>query len=360
MLPLLTSAASFDVGEFVEHKGAPISEDLYLAGGTVDVSGNVLGDAVLAGGEVSTTGDVDGDLLIAGGAVDIVGGVTDDVRAAGGEIIYSGETRDDFIAAAGYVRFSGDAAVGGDAVMFAGVVIANGTISGDLTVYGGEVILNGIVNGNVDLRYTETVTIGEDAVIGGDFTYASYEEVEIPESALIGGEITRVESEAMGDSGTVVGFISSALIFKIVTMLIAALLAVFLFRKFSQNIGEDGYKHFWKNLAVGFVTMVVTPILAVILMISFAGLFTGVVVFAIGTTLLLVAKVYAGILLGALLSKWFMKKVIVDWKWTIIGVVLLQLVVLIPIVGMLFAIIIGIASFGTILVQLHQKMWQSR
>lgn len=355
------SAATFNVGEFVEQKGALFQDDIYLAGETVYVSANIQGDAILAGSEVLVSGIVDGDILAIGASVDIVGGSTDDIRIIGVEIVYSGDVRDDLIIAGGRVRFSGDATVGGDAVIAASTVLVNGIIAGDLIIFGGEVSLNGIVNGNVNLRYTDTVVIGEGAVIGGDFTYSALKEIEIPDSVLIGGKITYNQSEVSKINKTGLSkLVSSFFIVKILMMLVVSLVAVLLFKRFSQNFAEDGHKHFWKNALIGLIGLVVTPILAIALLFSFVGVFAGIVLFSIGTTLFLVGKVYAGILLGGLLSKWFQKKVIIDWKWTVIGVVTLHIVLLIPVIGMIMGTILLAVSFGTILMQLYNKMWRSR
>ncbi len=354
------SAATFKAGEYVEHKGDAITDDLYMAGGVVDISGNIVGDSVTAGGEVSIAGDVTGDVLSVGGVVELLSIVSDDARVAGGEVRVSGTIRDDLVVAGGYVRMLGDANVGGDVVVASGASVINGTVSGDVVVYGGEVILGGIVNGDVDLRFTEKVTLSDDVTIGGDLTYSAREEIEIPEGAFIGGEVTKVDSPLSFNKDETRKFFNSFALVQLMMALATAVVLVLLFRKLSLRFGEDGYKHLWKNTLVGFVAMVVTPILALVLAISMIGMFAGGILFLIGTTLLVIAKAYGGVLVGALLSKWTIKKVVVDWKWAILGVVALFIVKLIPFVGTLTWFVILLASFGTILMILYRGVWRNR
>ena len=56
------------VGESVRVTGE-LAEDVYAAGGTVDVYASVHGDVVTAGGRVTVSKHVSGDVMAAGGAV---------------------------------------------------------------------------------------------------------------------------------------------------------------------------------------------------------------------------------------------------------------------------------------------------
>src|SRR3990167_2003973 len=52
-------------------KRGEIKEDIYLAGGTVDVIAKVHGDVVAAGGQVTIDNEVTEDLTVAGGNVTV-------------------------------------------------------------------------------------------------------------------------------------------------------------------------------------------------------------------------------------------------------------------------------------------------
>ena len=57
-----------DVGESVPRRGT-VQEDLYLAGGNVNVAATAEADVVAAGGNVTVGDDIKGDALLAGGRV---------------------------------------------------------------------------------------------------------------------------------------------------------------------------------------------------------------------------------------------------------------------------------------------------
>ena len=98
----------------------------------------------------------------------------------------------------------------------------------------------------------------------------------------------------------------------------------------------------------------------VILFMTILGSYVGFLLLSAYVLTLFVAKVFAGIVAGALLSKWIKKEVIVNWMWTAIGITALQILILVPILGNLLTFIVSMASFGTLLVFLYRKMWLVR
>lgn len=361
---LSASAATFRVGEVYEYRGDVIADDLYIVGGAIDVSGDIDGDAILVGVDISVLGNVTEDITAAGGAISFLGFVGDDVRVVGGDITVSGRIGGDFVALGGFVRILSESIIANEAVIIGGTVIMNGTVAGNLTIYGEEVTINGPVNGDVTLRFTKKVTIGEDASIAGNLTYSALKEVEIPEGVLIGGEVTRVElpMKKFGklgkeDFGKFIGFL---VLGKLLLMLVTGVLAVLVFRQFSSTVGVQTYANFWKHALLGFVTLIVVPIAAVLLLATVLGVYIGALLFGAYLLMLAIANVYAGIVAGALLSKWIKKRIIVDWKWAILGIAVLQVILLIPILGNLAGFIFILATFGTLLVLAYRRFWLTR
>ena len=98
-------------------KQGQIAQDLYLAGGTIDMLADVDGDVIAAGGQINIDQSVTGDVMVAGGNVSIRARVGDDVRAAGGNITVSGPVGDEAIIAGGNVLISPTATIGGRALL---------------------------------------------------------------------------------------------------------------------------------------------------------------------------------------------------------------------------------------------------
>lgn len=352
-------AATFKTGRIIEQKEAIIGNDLYAFGGSVDVSGNVTGDVVIAGGNISVIGNVSQDVAGAGGTVTILGDVGDDVRIAGGNVSVAGRVGGDLIAAGGFVKILSGSTVSKDLLAAGGTVIMDGSVAGDLSVSGGDVVINGPVNGNVTLKYTQHVTLGPDARIAGNLTYSADEALTVPEGVFVGGDITRVTlpQKARTNAKELFGFLVFA---KFITLLIAGLLAVLVFKRFSNDVGSVVHAGFWKQALIGFIMLIIVPIIAFLLFMSFFGIFIGGLVLFVYALLLMVAALYSGVIAGAFLSKWIKKHPIVDWKWTTVGFIVLFVLCFVPVIGPLAIFVITMAAFGTIGTHAYKKLWLAR
>lgn len=355
------SAATFKAGETYELKNSnTISGDAYIAGGYVDISGNIVGDGLIAGGNISVIGDITEDVILVGGTVGLFGNVGDDARIIGGDVTVSSNVSGDLIAIGGFVKILSDSTISGDTVVLSRTSVISGVIAGDLTIYGGKVEINGVINGNVNLKLTESVTIGEDASITGNLTYSAKEEIEIPEGVFIGGEVKRIElpiKNFQPDFKNILGFL---LLGKFLLMVVAGIFAVLVFRRFSEEVGDKAVVSFWKNTLIGLITLIVVPIVTLLLFLSLFGVYIGLVLLMVYMLMLFIAKVYVGIIAGAILSKWVRKEVIVDWKWVVLGITVTQALILIPVVGISINFFLLLASFGTLGLLVYRGVWLNR
>lgn len=361
LVALPASAATFRVGDTYEYQGSADADDVYVAGGGIDVSGDINGDAVLAGGDITILGNIVEDLIATGGSIRVLGSVGDDARVAGGTITVSDDISGDLVAAGGLIRVLSSARVGRDAVIAGGSVFMNGSIGGDLTVYGEEVVINGPINGDVTLKFTKRVTLGENAAIAGNFTYSALNEIVVPGGAFIGGDISRTELKMSrfdkADFAKVAGVV---IFFKFLLVLAASLLAVLVFKQFSRTVARETHDAFWKRALIGFIALIVVPIAAGLIFATVLGAAVGFILLSAYVLAILISKVYVGIVAGSLLSKWIKKETIVDWKWTVLGVAVVQVAALVPFFGHLATFVILLATFGTIGTLAHKRLWLTR
>lgn len=352
-------AATFKAGSIIEQKEAIVGDDLYAFGGSVDVSGSVTGDVVTAGGNVAIVGNVSQDVASAGGTVTILGNVGDDVRVAGGNISIAGKVGGDLIAAGGFVKVLADSTVSKDLIATGGNVVMDGSVVGDMTATGGEIVINGPVNGDVTLKYAKRVTLGPDARIAGTLTYSAEEEITQSDGVYVGGGITRVAlpERVKTDVSHLFGLLAFV---KFLGLLIAGVLAVLVFKRFSADIGSVARGGFWKQVLTGFIMLIVVPIVAILLFVSFLGMMIGSLLLLGYILLLTIASVYSGVIAGAFLSKWIRKHPIVSWKWTIVGFVVLFVLCFVPFIGPFIIFIVMLSAFGAIGTQAYKKFWIAR
>jgi hypothetical protein len=357
---LPVSAAIFQTGdEFSLSEGETLFEDLYAFGGSIVTEGDIQGDMIVMGGKVLSSGFVSGDIVAVGGNIDILNSVGDDVRVVAGQVVISKSVQGDVLVAGGQVHILPDAIIQGDVIGVGGRVVIEGAVRGDARLYGGDIVVNGSVGGNLDVFADNRFSLGEGASIGGNLMYRAPEELQILDT-VVQGETTFELHSVRFDQSLISAVLGAAFLLKVLMLLVVGLLAVVFFGQFSQDLGNYVVPHFGKSLLVGFVLFVVVPAFIFLLLISVIGIAVGLVLMLIYALALTIAKVYAGILAGALLSRWIKKGVIVDWRWTIIGIVLLQLISLVPVVGWAAGTLMMLAALGGLAHFAHQRFWISR
>jgi len=367
-VPVFISAALVQTGEeYSLVKGETISENLYVVGGNVTISGDVQGDLIIAGGNIIVTGNISEDVLIVGGSLSVLGEIGEDLRIAGGQVTIGGNVGKDVVTVGGMIHILSNVTVDGDILVGGGKVIIDGVVKGDVNIGGGEIDINGQVAGDVRARAQE-LKIGEKAVISGNLVYDAPKEAVIDESASIAGEI--VFNKALffpqKEGRDIKNILQTIGIFfafaKLFALLAAALVAVFIFRKFSTAVVEQGVLHLRMNLLRGFVVLIVVPVAVFLLLISVLGSLIGVIGGLVYIIFLLIAKVYAGIILGSWIFRIFAKtkEVEVDWKIAVLGVLLLYIISFLPYIGGIINLFVLLVVFGSISYLWYRQFWLTR
>lgn len=353
-------AIVFEAGdEYTLPERESIVDDLYVSGGSVVVDGAVEGDVISASGKMLINGTVSDDVTATAGNIDILGPVGDDARIMAGQVVVGDTIVGDVIALVGQIQMLPDADIGGDVVIMGGRVVLDGAIAGDVRVYGGEVVLNGVVGGNLEVFADNEFRVGDSARVGGSLSYRAPEEVLLAEGA-VAGEVAFDLHAVRFDEALLGAVLGAAFLLKVLMLLVAGLLTVVFFGEFSYNFGSVAVSHFGKSLLIGFVLLIVVPAIIILLLLSVIGALVGLIVMLLYALALAIANVYAGILTGALLSRWFRKEVTVDWRWTFIGIVAIQLVGLVPVIGWVLSGVIMLVALGTLACFAHEKFWVAR
>jgi hypothetical protein len=358
----------------------PINDDVYLAGGKVIVEEEISGDAVVAGGSLLINGAVGQDLIIAGGSLLINGSVGDDVRAAGGEVTISEDITDDLIVAGGSVTIVRGIAVGGDLLIAGGQVILEGDIKGDAKVVGGDFIFNGTVLGNADFRTgklklngkvggktifsTSEVTLGPGAKFENDIEYWHEDgEVDFGTSLVSGTATFNPDLQFKRDLSrkAPIGVFIGWLIFSLLSGALIIFVFVLSTRAFFYFAAERLQEYFWKNVGMGFLYFIVTPIVALLLFITLIGIPLGLFIFF----LYLCSLFFAKVITAMVLAKWIEVKRKSQWGnvatfFASFGLfIILKLLMCIPIAGWIAVAILVCAAFGAMMVtewKLYRKI----
>jgi cytoskeletal protein CcmA (bactofilin family) len=283
--------------------------------------------------------------------VDVLGRVNDDIRVVGGDINVADGAGGDVAAMGGTVRLLSGSAVEGDVLVGSGNVTVDGTVNGTVRAWGGRIQISGTVRNGINATSTETIVIGRGAVIDGDVVYRSPKTIVVENGAQVRGKVVRESAPEAIQKGfwqNVKDFLAALSLIKLLALLGAGLLGVWIFGAGSRALLTRTVARPWRSLAVGFVALVVVPALVTVLMFTLVGIIVGLFILMLYFLFVLAAYVYAGILLGAWLFQVYSREKVLraDWTSVLAGIVLLYVIGFIPIIGWLIGFVLLLMTLG--------------
>lgn len=328
--------------------GSEEFRNLYAAGGSVAINKQILGDLFVVGGSVNVTGPIENDLFAAGGNIVIGNPIGEDARIAGGNITINSDIGGDLLAAGGTISIGGGSQISGDLWVAGGIVNLNSPVDGNAKIAGGEIFINAPIAGTLEVRADEKLVFGPESRVAGTIKYFGRNEAVILDGAQIGQlDFTRIAAQKF-PAKTAFGVF---LFFKIIALFIAGLIILKLFKKTSAAIIFSASNNFWSSLGIGFLGLLVVPIIAALLMATIIGAYAGVVLAVWFVFAILMGGIFTIFFIGMLIEKWLLKKKEMEltWKTLLWGVLVGAVITIIPIIGWLATLTIFISVFGGML-----------
>lgn len=358
LLPLSAFAATLRADNALVISELPLG-NAYLAGSELRVLVPVLGDLVAAAGAMQVSEAIEGDALLAAGTLELAAPIGGDLRVAGGRIYVGKDVAGELAALGGRLTVAGKAA---EIRAAGGAIELLGGSSGPVTAYGNSVALSGVFEGDVRVTASDQVTIAEGTVIRGSLEYNAPQEAFLPESAVVEGGVryvgsasflpTKEEAETFALAGIGIFFLV-----RLVAAMLAAGLAVGLFPEFARRVTEAATSRSPKRFAMltllGFATVVATPVLIILLLASFVGVGIAALISAFYVLLLMLAYLYAAVLVGSLFARFVLKRPGVSWRSAAFGMLVLYLIGLIP-AGFVVSLIFAAAALGAIVATFYK------
>jgi hypothetical protein len=346
----VASASTFYAGEQYTLAAADhVDGNLYSAGSDVSLLGNVSADALLVGSKIIINGPVGGDVFSAGSTIDLLSPVNGDVRVLGGTVTIGNTINGDLVVFGGTVHLLAGSVVKGDLLVAGGTVTIDGAIVGNARVTAGVLSLGGPITGNADLKANDSFTFGTTATIGGYLHYSAPEAATIRDGAVAGGvKYTESPVPQKGVGAILALFFGIFFLIKLCGYMIGSAVAVVAFPKCSHTVMTRAVTRFGSALLLGFAVLIATPVLVILLMITLIGIVPALFILFAYLALLVVAKIYAGILVGAFLSNWWKGEIRTNWKWALLGTFILVLIGVLPFFGPIVSFIFLIASLGAL------------
>ena len=235
--------------------------DVYAVGNNLRFNGIVKADLLVAGNNIDSQTE-----SIAGASVDIKSGTK-----AKGIYISSGD-----------VNFEGEAE--------------------DLMINGNVVTINGIVTNNVKVNCTKLI-IGEKAKVIGNFKVKSEEDMEVL-GDFNTNNITFEKINYDKNETRLLGKINILGKFaRIITAIILAVLITLLCNKYNNKAVERFEYRPWMPFIIGFATLVILPMAAILLCITIVGIPISIISFIIYGLLIYLAPIFTSVILGKVVLK---------------------------------------------------------
>ena len=302
----------------------------------------------VAGNRVNSTADVDGINFVAGNMITI-SGRQDYIFAAGNTVeIKNVETKDVF--AAGSTIYIDDSSIR-DLYAAAGIIEIRSDISRNAYLGGDTVKINSVIDGDV-LVSADTIELGENAVITGTLKYPEDATLKKEDSAEIGKEETYKGYENSGVEITInrtARWVSRLLSF-FGLLVVAFLLLLFGKASFDrvEKVEKEGMT-ILKTFGIGFLTLIATPMMAIIAMITVIGLPAGILTIILYGVLIYLSLIPTAYYFG----KWLLKEYIKN-DYLLLAAALFAITILkaIPLLGGLvsfFSLCFGLGLFVKLL-----------
>jgi hypothetical protein len=308
---------------------------------------------------VTVSGRVAEDALVAGGTVDLAGDVGDVLRVAGGSVAVRGHVGGYLAAGGGDVELARSGSVDGGMFVNAGEARVIGVVHGPLEVRGGTVRIDGTVSGPVTI-HAGRVVLGSTAVLREGLAYGSSREASIAPGAQVLGATTRLAETAASGPATIV--LQVPALVKFLGLLLSGLALVVVFPGFSRSLIAETLAHFRRDAVIGAAVLLLGPVAAVLLAASLVGLPLGVLGGLAYVAMVLFSVIAAGLVLGTLVWRAARNpgQAIVDWKTALVGLALLPAVAWVPLLGWAVFGVLLAASLGSLSVLWYRAVRPAR
>ena len=360
VLAVILSAATIHAAEYLPKNresggnvvisGTETLRNLYVAGATVLSNKEVLGDLFAAGGSLNIASPVEEDVTLAGGNISISGAVGGDARVAGGNISLAAPIAGDLLVGGGTVTIAEAAKVGGDFWAAGGIINLNADVAGDAKICADEIFINSTITGPLEVRTGKKLTFGPEARVLGKIVHYGKNEAVIMEGAQVGAiEFKEWDGAKSGVHGRFI-FWGVAIVWKLLAMLVAALLFLKLFRTRTTAVVVTARERIWFNLGMGLAGVILFPIVTVLLFFTIIGAYVGFLFGVLFLSFSLVAGVVMIIFLGSLLEKLLKKEYMpLTWRTVLWGVLAAAILSFIPVLGWALLLALYFISFGALL-----------
>lgn len=361
LLPLMVSAYAVKTGDSIYvPKGETIEGNLYAAGSNLTIEGKVAGDVICAGQSINLSGEVAGDVICAGQSFDIRGQIGGNLRLIGESINFSGQVARNAMILGATIVTAASSTIGWDLLALGDSFQLRGDIGRDLSGLAGKAVLAGKIGKNVNLNLgpknanQPILTIAGTAKISGDVNYTADKDAVIETGAAINGKTTRNLPPVVVKKPNFFNFSWWwGNLIAVFSALIIGLVLISFWRESIIKVTDLMLNKAGASLAWGLLVLLLTPIIAIILLVTIIGIPLSLILTAVWLISLYLSKILVGILVGrGLLNNFWLKQKDSLILAMVIGIVIAYLIFALPFIGKIMALLAVLWGLGGILLTL--------
>jgi hypothetical protein len=278
----------------------------------------------------------------------VEGPVSDDLRAAGANVTLRGTVADNAALAGNVVAVLPSASVGRDLDLAGATVSSNCRVGGNLRVAAAESRIGGEIAGNLEARGRQ-VTLLPDAVIHGNLIARTAQAPVVPSGARVLGEVLHQPPAAPAESTRahpVLAWLTRWL-FSFGWMMLLGAVLVAIAPAVMERVADKAEHRPWISALVGIGVVLLTPILALLLMLTLIGIPLSLVLMAVWFTLLIAAQVYVAFEAGGWVLERMHRGGVSPYLRMAVGALLISFLTSLPWVGwvvLIAAICVGLGA----------------
>ncbi len=283
--------------------GETIDDTLIVSGETVEVAGNVTGDLIAVGRRITIRGHVGGQVFAFAQTVNVDGDVGGSVTSAAETLSVSApHIGGNLYGAGSTVNLNSAARVDSNAIVAGDLQLA-GSVGRDVLAAGENVDTSGAIGGALT-AYAQALKVLAPARIAGNVTaYVQHaKDVTVSSGAVIGGklETNLIEGHVQTNRYLTGAFYLSQLLRFVAALITGAVVLALL--PGLRSIAIDDARDVLIAGGVGMVTLIATPIIAVIVAITIIGLPIGILGLLLWMVGLYLAKLVVANFIGTRLN----------------------------------------------------------
>ena len=329
-IPISVSALNININDEVK-EGQEIQGSSILLGNNVENTNKVLGLDMTLGNTIKYNGE------------------SEYLLSAGNNIEINGTVKNDGFVFGNVVNFNENSVIERDLLVLANTVTISGTIKKDVTIYAASVTINGNVE-NLNIKANQIII--ENANIN-NLSYNEDAVIEIKESQVNTTNLTEKLQREVTIQEEIMNFIYN-LGGILVIFLALYLVAPKLFKKIENNNNDLKILNLFSMFGFGTLSLILIPVIFILLLTIVFCVPLAILLLILYVLAIWLSSMFAGYLLGYIIWTKLMRKESNPLLIGLIGIVVLNLLGIIPYVGTLITVISIMIGMGIILQQLKK------